>query len=170
MCGLGQITPGRPPMLMNYNLEIHENSTSCVNHQIRISWCSIGSLLGMMHTLARVKQTLRRKVMSRPYLIHYQQHKLIITSRASPCLISILRWLIGWRNSIPHHLDNILMIQIPDHLGTRRAAVPFWQEALPPHPHHCQLQGLHQDQEHRALRQRHLHLHGWVAGGGELRT
>ena len=55
VCGLGQITPGRPPMLMNYNLEIHENSTSCVNHQIRISWCSIGSLLGMMHTLARVK-------------------------------------------------------------------------------------------------------------------
>ena len=63
VCGLGQITP----MLMNYNLEIHENSTSCVNHQIRISWCSIGSLPGMMHTLARVKQTLRRKVMSRPY-------------------------------------------------------------------------------------------------------
>ena len=104
--------------------------------------------------------------MSRPYLIHYQQHKHIITSRASPCLISILRWLIGWRNSIPHHLDNILMFQVTNHLGTRSAAVPFWQEAVPPHPRHRQLQGLHQDQEHRALRQRHLHLHGWVQGGG----
>ena len=57
------------------------------------------------------------------------------------------------------------MFQVPDHLGPRGAAVSLRQEALPPHSGHRELQGLHQDQEHRALRQRHLHLHGWVSRG-----
>ena len=119
-----------------------------------------------LHTLLRVKQTFICVMMSRPYLIHYLPH--IITLRMWASLITILTMIdkTGKFNSLGCiYLNNVDInianaSQIADHLGPRGAAVPLGQEEVPPHPDHRVLQGLHQDQEHRAIRQRHIHLHG----------
>ena len=121
-----------------------------------------------LHTLLRVKQTFICVMMSRPYLIHCLPH--IITLRMWASLITILTMIdkTGKFNSLGCiYLNNVDInianaSQIADHLGPRGAAVPLGQEEVPPHPDHRVLQGLHQDQEHRAIRQRHIHLHGWV--------
>ena len=141
----------------------------CVNHQ---NFLTLNRFItendAQLHTLLRVKQTFICVMMSRPYLIHCLPH--IITLRMWASLITILTMIdkTGKFNSLGCiYLNNVDInianaSQIADHLGPRGAAVPLGQEEVPPHPDHRVLQGLHQDQEHRAIRQRHIHLHGWV--------